>query len=431
MIEQSPQSDQEQRSRVPFIPSPPESHIRKRRIRRRIYIALLAVLVLGGIGGGIYWILQRQSEQSETTLQQSDEQSDPLAIETDPKSLRIIAAGDFIPHDAINVRAKKSNGDYDYYTMMSNMKPYFDRADVRFCNQAVPGGGERFGISGYPVFNSPTEFARDMQKLGCNVINTGTNHTNDKGQPVIDAMLASWDSLPDILAVAGANSSAEEQQAVRYFEAKGVKFAFLSYSSYTNLPNEFPYSLNGFDEALMQRQLTEARQQADIVMVSARWGTEYSQGINAHQDLWSQKLADMGADVVLGHGPHVLEPFRKLTAQDGREVFVWFSLGNFLNAQLEIEALFNGLAVMDVDTSTKRITEVSFLPLYMHYEWTERERAAENLLARRNFSMYPIDEAEEPLARSQLNTTVSEQLLRITELLNSYDEVMILSSKEY
>src|SRR5690606_36621532 len=102
----------------------------------------------------------------------------------------------------------------------------------------------------------------------------------------------------------------------------------------------------------------------------------------------------------------------------GREAIVWYSLGNFLNSQLEAESLFNGIAVMDIDPDTKKVTSIDYLPVYMHYEWTQQQKAQEDLLARKNFKLYTFDDAAEPLARSQNNTTLDEQRARIEATLN-------------
>lgn len=345
--------------------------------------------------------------------------------------IRFIATGDTIAHDALNAQAKKSDGSYDYYQFMKPLQKYFDAADVRFCNQAVPGGGPAFGISGYPVFNSPLEVAHDLNKLGCNVVNTGTNHTFDKGQKVIDAELEDWDKQPNMLAVAGANRNADEQAKIRYFTVKGVRFAFLSYSTYSNSVPANSYGLNMYNSDTAQQQVTTARANADIVLVSMRWGTEYSPAINANQTEISQKLADWGADVVLGHGPHVLEPVKQLTGKDGRKTLVWYSLGNFLNAQIETEALVSGIAIMDIDTKTKTIEAPKYLPIYMHYDWTAQQKANEDLLKRRAFTMIPLDAAAPLLARSQNNTTVDAQTKRVSDLLNSYTKVELVTSKNY
>jgi poly-gamma-glutamate synthesis protein (capsule biosynthesis protein) len=318
---------------------------------------------------------------------------------------------------------------------MDDLTPFFASADIRICNQATPSGGESSGITGYPVVNAPVAFARGIEGVGCNVINTGTNHTNDKGQGLIDATAAAWDNRGDkILAVAGANRSAEEQNKQHIFTVKGMKFAFLTYTTYTNNKQVTPFGINMYSDALATAQITEARKSADFVIVSMRWGTEYSPAINAEQDKIAQKLTDLGADAILGHGPHVLQPVKKLKAPDGSETVVWYSLGNFLNSQLDIESLIGGFAVMDIDTATKKITAVSFMPVYQHYEWTaDQKKRANNtdLLARHNFKMVPLDGAAELLAKSQNNTTVAAQTDRVKTLLNQFTPVPIITAAEY
>jgi len=404
-----------------------------------IFIVLLVVLlVLGGLS------LRNKRNNNSYLLGSGQKTPAPgdgvpngtLGTETTSKavqgSVRLVGTGDMIAHDSVNANARKADGSYDYLPLMDKMKPYFEKADIRFCNQATPAGGEQFGITGYPVFNAPVAFARGIESVGCNVLNLGTNHTNDKGQPLIDATAAAWDNRAGILAFAGANRSVGEQNQNHFFTVKGLKVAYVSYTTYTNNTSVTPYGLNMYSDALATAQITEARKNADIVIVSMRWGTEYSPDVNAQQDAIAQTLTNLGADVVLGHGSHFLEPVKRLKNADGtRESIVWYSLGNFLNTQLEAESLVGGFAVMDIDLATKKISSSSFMPTYMHYDWTAAEKKSNNLMARKNLTMVPLDQAAELLARSQLGTTVEAQTARVTSVLNKYTNIKIIKSSEY
>jgi poly-gamma-glutamate synthesis protein (capsule biosynthesis protein) len=409
--------------------APPQPHIAKpRRSRKKLIITVVVMLLICTAAVVAYMLLFKKSADAPAETNQSTS-----TVEEAPEKarVRLIATGDMIPHDAINAEAKQADGTYEYSKMFGDMKKYFDAADVRFCNQAVLGGGTEFGITGYPKFNSPTEFARDMAELGCNVVNTGSNHTNDFPQKVIDASVSAWDGLPGMLAIAGANTSATDKQKIRYFESKGVKFAFVSYTTYSNEPGPTDYSVTMYSPSLAKQQLAEARSKADIVLVSMRWGTEYSPNINAQQKAQAKQVANFGADVILGHGPHVLEPAEKITLDDGRNAYVWYSLGNFLNAQLDPPSLFNGIAVMDIDPKTKKIASPTYLPVYMHYEWSEADKAAGKLLTRKNFSMFTFDDAAAPLKKSVNNTTLEAQKQRITNTLNTLMTIKLLSKDEY
>lgn len=408
-----------------FSPSPQST---KPKSRKRILIIVGIVLLLLGIGAAAaYWLTRDKVAEPEQTNNQDTSENQA----TEKKRVRLIATGDMIPHDAINLAAKQEDGTYEYSNMFGDMKKYFDNSDVRFCNQAVLGGGTEFGITGYPKFNSPTEFARDLAELGCNVVNTGSNHTNDFSQEVITASVEAWNGLPGVKAVAGSNATAADKQKIRYFDVKGVKFAFVSYTTYSNEPSPNGWSVTMYSDELAKQQLSEARANADIVIASLRWGTEYSDGVNASQKALAPKLANYGADVVLGHGPHVLAPVEQLTLDDGRKAYIWYSLGNFFNAQLDPPTLFNGIAVMDIDPDNKQIALTGYLPVYMHYEWSAEDKRAGKLLTRNNFSMFTFEDGQATLDKSPNETTFDEQRARIEETLNRLTQVKLLSKDEY
>lgn len=397
-----------------------------KKSNKRLVISLIIFFAIILIGFTVYSvILKKPNSKSKSTSNANVQQ------ESSKKRLRFIATGDVIPHDAINQEAKQSDGTYKYTSMFGDMKKLFDNSDIRFCNQAVLGGGVEFGISGYPKFNSPTEVARDMAELGCNVINTGTNHVNDFNQDVITASVQAWNGLPNVKAVAGANASPADKQKIRYFENKGIKFAFVSYTTYSNQPSPNGYSVTMYSEDLAKQQLAEARKKADFVIASLRWGTEYSDTVNPQQKNLASKLANYGADIILGHGPHVLQPVEKIKLDDGREAVVWYSLGNFLNAQLDPASLFNGIAVMDINPDTKKIENTEYLPIYMHYEWSAQAKASGDLLARHNFRIYTFEDGQEALDKSQNNTTFEHQKSRINSTINKLTEIKLIDKNQY
>lgn len=392
---------------------------------KRKKFSLAAIVLVVVVLAATWFVLRR--DDTPTIADRAERRAEQAA---DTSKIRIVATGDTIGHDSVNAQAKQADGSYKYLPMMARMESFFDGADIRFCNQATPAGGDQFGITGYPVFNAPFAFTHDMVGLGCNLVNIGTNHTNDKGQALIDADVSEWEKQ-NILAFAGANRSPTERDTIRYFTVKGVKFAFLSYSTYTNSPISNGYGVTMYDKTLAATQIEAAQNQADFVIVSMRWGTEYSPDIDDRQTAISQDLADMGADIVFGHGPHVLEPVKLLQGKRGNETVVWYSLGNFLSSQLEIEALTGCIVVMDIDVADKEVTDIGCMPIYMHYEWTAAEKQRQDLLARKNLGLYPLDESAKLLAKSQNATSVDAQLDRIQNLLNRFIEVPIIKSSDY
>lgn len=350
-------------------------------------------------------------------------------------SISLVATGDFIAHDSVNKTAKQDDGNYNYLPMMRDIQPFFQKSDIRFCNDPILNGGTKFGISGYPKFNSPSEFVADMNKFGCNLVNTASNHSFDKTQEEIDASVDTWSKTSNMLGVVGQNKNQQQHDQVDYFTIKGVKFAFLAYTTYMNSSaSSNSYGANVFDKEFASEQIVKAKKDgAKFIIVSMRWGTEYSPDVDDKQRQTAQWLANQGVNLVLGHGPHVLQTVQELTGPNDSKTLVWYSLGNFINAQLPAETLFNGLAYMDINPKSLAVTNLRYLPIYMHYEWTKDEasrQSNEDLLKRHNLNMYLLEDVKQDLIdKHQLSTTASEQKARIEATLNKYLEVRIITSK--
>lgn len=334
---------------------------RKRSLKSKLGI-VSGLLVVMGAGVAVAYTIYNSlkvptSSSSSTTVAQ---QQEPAPEVKKPKTTRFIAAGDFIGHDALHKAAKTSNG-YAYMPFMQQMQPVLRTAGVVFCNQATLVGGTQFPITGYPLFNAPAEFAQDMNKIGCNVINTASNHSFDKDQTVIDANVTLWSSMQNVFAVAGQNSSEAQKKRITTFERDGLRYAFLAYTTYSNIPPANSYGVSMYSKELVSEQIAAAKAAgATFIIVSMRWGTEYAQTVNDFQQKEAQYLADQGVSLVLGHGPHVLQPAQRIKGVSGNETVVWYSLGNFLHAQLEAETLFNGVAVMEIDPETGVVASAGF-----------------------------------------------------------------------
>lgn len=404
----------------------------KKSNKKKVIFVIFLIIILAA--GGIFYTFKKGSKSDKQFEQVLKTPTDST---TDaPKltgTIRLIAVGESMAFESINNAAKQPDGSYNYLPMMSGFKPFFDKSDIRLCNESTPGGGDKNGlaISAYPTFNAPLEWSTGFAGLGCNVINLASENINDKGQPAIDATLSTWDSAENILAVAGANRSAEEQAKIRYFTVKGLKFAYLSYATRSLNTQLTPHGLNMYSDDLATKQIAEANQNAQLVIVSINWGTEDGNDINPDQERIAQHLATQNADVVVGSGPNVLQPAKILDGKEGHQTLVWFSLGNFLGSRLPVNNLIGGMAIMDFDVATQTIKNPKLLPVYMHYEWTAAQKASSQVNARHDFMLWPLDLAGEALAKSQNNTTVDAQTTRVTGIITKFVPVKVIKSTEF
>lgn len=383
----------------------------------KIIVALILLIL---IAVGIWWYINSNNTVSNNSVNVTDQKSSVVAPQQ--KIIRIAAMGDMLAHDTIIANAKTDNG-YVFDKYFSNIRSSYQDADVIFCNQEGLSSGEQYGISGYPSFNAPIEFASSLQSgAGCNLINLANNHMGDKGVTAINTTIDVWGSLKP-LAVTGANRSAEDQEKVSYATINGIKIGFVAFADFNNNDSTPIYAVNIYqDEALVRRLVIEARANSDVVIVSMHWGVEDSNMVSSDQYSEANLLSSLGVDVIIGTGPHVLQKAETLDREDGGKTIVWYSLGNMLSSQLNIPELFGGIAKFDItkgDNNKVLISNLSFVPTYMHYEWSAIEQANGDLLARKNAMIYLLGSAAEPLSRSLLNTTITEEKQYITNILGS------------
>ena len=119
-------------------------------------------------------------------------------------------------------------------------------------------------------------------------------------------------------------------------EIKGIKFGFVGFSEF--LPDHST-SKSGHagiayaSEDSVRHSVSAARQQADVVIASFHWGVEYSSRPRQREIKLAQSAVEAGADLVLGHHPHVLQGLQTIITNKEnatRRSLVAYSLGNFV-----------------------------------------------------------------------------------------------------
>ncbi|WP_141995146.1 CapA family protein [Bacillus sp. B4EP4a] len=244
------------------------------------------------------------------------------------------AVGDILIHDRVYKPARKSNGSYDFNPMFRFVKPYLGKTDITVANQETMIGGKEIGLSSYPSFNSPVEVGDALKENGVDLVTIANNHTLDRGEKAILNALNHWNSIG--MPYTGAYQSSEDQKIIRILKRNDITFSFLSYTYGTNgipVPEGKPHLVNLIDTTRIQAEVKEAEKVSDVVVVSLHFGKEYERLPNDEQEQLAQTTANAGADIIIGHHPHVLQPVSWLTKPNGERAFVAYSLGNFLSGQ--------------------------------------------------------------------------------------------------
>ena len=290
------------------------------------------------------------------------------------KRVSVLAVGDNIIHEAVFTDAKNRAADgkeYDFLPMYEGVAHRIGEADIAFINQEAPLAGKEYGISGYPTFNSPREAADALVELGFDVINLANNHILDKRVSGARASVEYVQSLG--VTELGVYLDDADYKNLRITEVNGVRIAWLSFFDlsilyYTpNMDNIIIPLMD--DDAKIKAEIAQAKEQADFVIVSAHWGREQPQ-VTSEQKRMAAVMAEAGADVILGHHSHILQPVVWHDNADGSRTLVAYSLGNFISTQYYANNMIGGMLTFDVvmdDSGKCALENVVLRPTVTHY----------------------------------------------------------------
>jgi poly-gamma-glutamate capsule biosynthesis protein CapA/YwtB (metallophosphatase superfamily) len=172
------------------------------------------------------------------------------------------------------------------------------------------------------VFRSPTRYANYLRDAGFDVMSLANNHAQDFGDPGRDSSMATLDAV-------GIHHSGRDGDVAEW-TTQGRRMALVAFA-----PNVGSHQLNDLPRA--QQIVTALAAKHDIVIVSFHGGSEgegasklpFTHEIYAGEDRgnvveFAHAVVDAGADLVIGHGPHVLRPIELY-----HDRLIAYSLGNF------------------------------------------------------------------------------------------------------
>jgi poly-gamma-glutamate synthesis protein (capsule biosynthesis protein) len=373
----------------------PKPYARRRRAKGRLrtaaeqggfaaqlngLIVCVVAALLVGIGGAVF----APSAPLATFAQVTAAAETPIVTEESYTRVTFSAVGDNLMHmpvvnEADSYAGTTGDGLYDFTPMYAGVADIIASHDLNFIDIETILGGDYLGLSGYPAFNSPAAVAYNIASFGWNLATTATNHALDMGIEGINNSCATW-SAYDSVTVTGTFASREDRATIRLVEKNGITFAFLAYTDYLNdipVPSGYEYAVATADADAMAADVARARELgADAIIVAMSWGSEYSFTPNDSQRWYAQFLANLGVDLVVGFGPHVIEPIEWYYGYDdagnptGDQTLVVFSLGNFLSNQpypyANVEGCFTCTFERLGTSGEVTLTDLTWIPLVNH-----------------------------------------------------------------
>lgn len=326
-----------------------------------------------------------------------------LGLSIPARPLTIVGVGDIMLN---GISAKRAD-------LFINIAATLSKADIAFANLEVPltnaktrtphKSAAAVAARNQFVLRADPAWAGPIARAGIDVVSIANNHAMDYGWTGVRQMTKALDDVGVLYSGAGGDETAAGRAVV--VRARGVRVAFVSFLAFRGEGalaacgpagkekpgvNALRGGGDGVGEAVRARlsaSIAAARRVADLVILSFHWGIERQTQPNDYQVAVARAAIDLGADAVLGHHPHVLQPYEVYAGKP-----IYYSLGNFvapvchgaLGKSVAFEMTWQGRKLLGVKETPLQI--VNAQPRLVAQPKTEldRMRKARSLLEKRS-----------------------------------------------
>ncbi|MCI0708290.1 MAG: CapA family protein [Ignavibacteriae bacterium] len=304
------------------------------------------------------------------------------------------AFGDVNLGRAVGKELLKGNLNYPF----ASLSGFADGADVVFINlesQLTDQGGETQDPRDVFIFCGPPEGATSLRNAGVTVASTANNHAYDYGMRALEETIDNLLGV-GIRAVGTSKDSTGLFQPV-FIEKDGIRIAIVAYTEFVNRKGPWRGRISLFEKKRAQVEIKRARQFSDIVIASYHGGSEYTDEPSKLALSQMRYLAEIGADVVVGHHSHVPQG---IEYRQGKYIF--YSLGNFVFYQPQHFWTQFGLGVelkFQKKGETVVVSSIKMIPIRAGKQPTfslskeERSKIHERLQKLSNVTIQQLDSA--------------------------------------
>lgn len=374
-----------------------------------------------------YTLIQKPKKEAQEAAALAKKEAEEKAQTPEISTASVIAVGDNLYHGSLLETGQNESGEWNYDKIYQNVLDEVQAADVALIDQETVLTNDHSAISSYPSFATPTEVGDAIIKAGFDVIESATNHIDDYGYDYMAQTFEFWRTKYPTVPVLGIHETQEDADSIKTMEVNGITIAFLDYTYGTNNSgagegNEFMIDI--FDKDQIAAQIQKAKEISDCIIFVAHWGAEDETMPNEYEKQWAAFLMEQGVDVVIGGHPHVLQPYGRMSDDKGNSMLIYYSLGNFVSTQQELNELLGGMAkftiqktVLNGETTVEILTpEVK--PLVMHYNHDSGD-----------YAVYMLEDYTEELASSHSIRDLIGEEFTLANLQSKFAEIMNMNVK--
>ena len=347
-------------------------------VKRKLLILVSVFAVLSLAGAFIYFILVKPRELADiinltnftnlTTSSTPEYRTTENGIQTAPNEqpLKMLFFGDLMLDRHVKEVIDRKGFDYIFAQTASGTGVVWDNGyDLVGANLegAVTDGGAHYPpVNAYDFAFMP-ELVDKLKRYNFNFFNIANNHLADQGERGIMETEANLSGLGYIYS--GCPDTRIGDCSATTTELKGTKIGLAGFSQVYGL----------LDTVKLNKITGDLASTTDILIANIHWGREYEHQFGSVQAATAHTLVDSGADIVIGHHPHVVEG---IEIYRGRPIF--YSLGNFVFDQYFSADTQSGLALdFSITKNQISVTLLPFKSTQSQLEWLAGEEKQEFL----------------------------------------------------
>lgn len=304
------------------------------------------------------WVICSGFQHSNEILQQQVEV---------PGAVTLVFAGDIMGHSPqFNAAFNPASKSYHYESCFEQVRPYISKADFAIANLEVTLAGPPY--EGYPRFSSPDALSDGLKYAGYDVLLTANNHIADRGRKGLERTLNVLNKRKFLFAGSYYNQAHRDSIYPLMMEKNGLRIALLNCTYSTNgIAVTAPNIVNRIDTIQIKKDIQKAQElAADIIIMAVHWGTEYALQASENQRNLARWMARNGIGLIIGSHPHVVQDAEVIQTEDGREVPVYYSVGNSISNQRKPHTDGGIMVKAEINPGTGKVMSHSYLPVFVH-----------------------------------------------------------------
>ena len=287
--------------------------------------------------------------------------SAPQPKTQNPKPVTLSAVGDVLLDRGVAKQLREKGTNYP----LQNIAPLLKKADITFGNLECPLAKIGQKVPKPFSFKADPNFAPCLKPAGFDILSLANNHTLDCGRVGLQETMATLRGQN--IKWCGAGENRVQAQAPTILNVRDLRVGFIGFCEFVPegvFLNENKPTIALTDDNRVRDALQKARGQCDVLVASFHWGIEYQNRPSERQKHLARLAAKAGADLVLGHHPHVLQGVEVLQAPNKRRCVVSYSLGNFLfDAPERFAKATTDSMVLQIELSKSGVRKLQIVPV--------------------------------------------------------------------